>query len=398
MELDKIFQVSEFNEFISTYLESVGQVVIEGELSQLKLSQNRWIFGTIKDDKASVDIFSTVFQITNINQLEEGMLVKIYGVPRLYQKTGRFSVSVSQIVPSGQGALQRAFEKLKAQLEKEGLFDLARKRPLPRFPEKIGLITAKGSQAYNDFIKVLAERMGGIKLIFVPVLVQGADSPKSIVNAIKYLNKEHPELDLMVITRGGGSLEDLIGFNDEGVARAIFASNIPVVSAVGHEGDWSLSDLVADLRASTPSNAAELVVPHRETVALEINHMLEGIVWTLKEHINDYSLQMSELIKRSTDSVKANLDIVSDCIDQFKQQLEKYVLQVESVKTEILGLERLLLALDAKSVLKRGFTMTYANGELLRDTSSISTGEVIKTVLFKGSIDSTINKIQLDDE
>ncbi len=399
MELEKVFQVSEFNEFISTYLEGIGQVTIEGEISQLKVSQNRWIFGTIKDDKASVDIFSTVFQITNLNQLEEGMLVKVYGIPRLYQKTGRFSVSVSQIVPSGQGALQRAFEKLKAQLEKEGLFDVARKRPLPRFPEKIGLVTAKGSQAYNDFVKVLSERMGGLKVVFAPVLVQGKDSPMSVVNAIKFLNNNYPDLDLIVITRGGGSLEDLIGFNDEQVARAIFASNIPIVSAVGHEGDWSLSDLVADLRASTPSNAAELIVPHRDTVALEIDHMLKSALWGLKERINDYYQQVSEAIERSISALETRLDVIHDYLDRFKQQVDAKAMEVKTVKSNVLGLERLLLALDVKSVLKRGFSMTYdRNGKLLKSTALASRGDIIRTVLIDGSIDSTVNSIQSKDD
>ena len=399
MELEKVFQVSEFNEFISTYLEGIGQVTIEGEISQLKVSQNRWIFGTIKDDKASVDIFSTVFQITNLNQLEEGMLVKVYGIPRLYQKTGRFSVSVSQIVPSGQGALQRAFEKLKAQLEKEGLFDVARKRPLPRFPEKIGLVTAKGSQAYNDFVKVLSERMGGLKVVFAPVLVQGKDSPMSVVNAIKFLNNNYPDLDLIVITRGGGSLEDLIGFNDEQVARAIFASNIPIVSAVGHEGDWSLSDLVADLRASTPSNAAELIVPHRDTVALEIDHMLKSVLWGLKERINDYYQQVSEAIERSISALETRLDVIHDYLDRFKQQVDAKAMEVKTVKSNVLGLERLLLALDVKSVLKRGFSMTYdRNGKLLKSTALASRGDIIRTVLIDGSIDSTVNSIQSKDD
>ena len=164
--MEKIFKVSEFNEFINVYLNQVGEITVEGEISQINISQGKWLFMTIKDESSSVEVFGILNTLPNYNLLEEGMLVHIYGVPRLYQKTGRFSISATQIMLAGEGSLKTAFEKLKSRLEKEGLFEKTRKRPLPMFPQKIGLITAKNSQAYYDFIKVLKARMGGIKIYF----------------------------------------------------------------------------------------------------------------------------------------------------------------------------------------------------------------------------------------
>ncbi|MFH2019256.1 MAG: exodeoxyribonuclease VII large subunit, partial [bacterium] len=170
--LTPIFSVSEFNEMVNSHLAVLGDIVVEGEISQLKISQSKWVYITIKDEKASVEVFSMVFRLTNIRSLEEGMLVKVYGKAGIYPKNGRFSIQADQVLPSGEGALKLAYEKLKNQLESEGIFDIARKRPLPMFPSSIGLITAKGSEAYNDFVKVVSERLGGLNISFYPVSVQ----------------------------------------------------------------------------------------------------------------------------------------------------------------------------------------------------------------------------------
>ena len=312
MTEEKIFQVSEFNDFVSTYLEQIGEVVIEGEISEVKISQGKWLFATIKDKESNVDIFGLAFKLSGCDLLEVGMLVHVYGVPRLYKKTGRFSVFVNQIVPAGEGALRLALEKLKSKLEKEGLFDTARKRLLPIFPENIGLITAKGSDAYNDFVKVLKDRMGGLKIQFCPVSVQGKDATGTIISAFGYLNKHHPELDLIVLTRGGGSLEDLQPFNDEGMARAIFSSKIPVVSAVGHEANISVADLVADVRASTPTDAGEQIVRDRVDVVKEINFFTKNIEDKLKG-----------MIKEKNDFVLEHVDVLKSAIEKEVSKLYK---------------------------------------------------------------------------
>lgn len=394
MELDRIFKVSEFNEFISLYLGKVGDVVIEGEISELKVSQNRWVFGVIKDENASVDIFGTIFQLANIKELEVGMLVKVYGVPQLYQKTGRFSVTVTQIIPSGEGALRRAYEKLKAQLDSEGLFALERKRSLPRLPQTIGLVTAKGSQAYNDFIKVLRERMGGLQIKFVPVSVQGKDAPWSIVHALKYLNRHYPTLDLVVVTRGGGSLEDLIGFNNESVARAIFASRIPVVSAVGHEGDWSLADLVADVRASTPSNAAEIVVRAQTEVQREIQYMVDTLGWRLLERIREKIRSSEQVIHSLSDRYTQFITGIKDKIALLAEMFERYYLRYRELMVYADGYQRLLQSYGPDSVVKRGYSITFnSQGKIIRSVKDVAVGELIETRLHDGTITSNATNL-----
>lgn len=419
MELNAVFRVSEFNEFINEYLGQIGEVVIEGELSELKINQNKWVFGTIKDESASIEIFGTVFQLANLRQLEPGMLVRIYGTPRLYEKTGRFSIFVNTIVPSGEGALQIAFEKLKMELEQEGLFDDTRKRVLPRFPQSIGLITAKDSQAYQDFVKVLAERMGGIKICFCPVQVQGKDSPMAVVNAIKRLNSLSPPLDLLVITRGGGSLEDLIGFNDERVVRAIFGSQIPVVSAVGHEGDVSLADLVADLRASTPSNAAELIVPDRKELMRQVESTVQYLDLYLAQSLLeggrsvDYAVKLQQktlesILQQAQSRIRNSYQQMS-LFERLIQQAQFQLQNIQSVLLQSLqaivdqqqirleGITRLLKSLDYQQVLQRGYSITLSStGQPLRRVTGIKPQDHIQTMLQDGTLESVVSKTQND--
>lgn len=418
MPEEKIFKVSEFNEFISTYLSTVGEVIVEGEISEIKVSQSRWLFLAIKDEKSSVEVFSLVFRIKNYDVLEEGMLVHIYGTPHLYQKTARFSIFASQIIPAGEGALRIAFEKLKLKLEREGLFDEARKRPLPAFPERIGLITAKNSHAYSDFIKVLSERMGGIKIYFYPVQVQGRDAVPSILAAFAYFNKNLPDLDLLVLTRGGGSLEDLLSFNDEEVTRAIFSSKIPVVCGVGHEEDVSLADLVADLRASTPSNSAELIVRNKEEVLRQVYSSVSlmdfRLTQLLKEKRQQIFLAVSRLKTGASQRIKDLHFLLSRFIKEFSlfgQKLERIFVDVDICKNQLIkavdfwdqqniikfeSLIRLLRSLDYRRVLERSFSITMdKNGRILKRIKGVKINDGIASLLFNGKIYSRVLKTEI---
>ena len=232
--MEIVYSVSEFLDFINAYLEGVPEVVVQGEISSIKLSQGRWYFITIKDEQSSVDIFAVGSQIPLCRQLEEGMLVNVYGYPKLYKKSGRFSLNATNITPAGEGGLKLAFEKLKLKLEAEGLFDPSRKREITKFPQKIGLITARDSQAYKDFVKVLDARIKGVKIYFYPASVQGRDALKEISAGIAHFNALMPDLDVLVLARGGGSLEDLYTFNTEELARAIYSSKIPIFTCDGH--------------------------------------------------------------------------------------------------------------------------------------------------------------------
>ncbi len=409
---EQIFQVSEFNEYISTYLSQISQVVIEGEISSITISQNKWIYITIKDKTASVEVFATSYQIYNYDQLQQGMLVHIYGTPKLYQKTGRFSVTANRIVPAGEGALRIAFERLKLKLEREGLF--TRKRPLPAFPEHIGLITAKDSRAYSDFVKVLKERMGGIKISFFPVTVQGKDAISSITQAFTYFNTQQ-NIDLIVLTRGGGSLEDLQSFNDEQVARAIFSSKVPVVCGVGHEADISIADFVSDVRASTPSNAAELIVRSRSELLRDITFKTKTIESSLKKLLDQKKQLLRTSVTILQNAIQNEIQNVRSVVNRFTTEfslftrectsfhqkimsIERQLIKVQEYwmkqkKIELTSLTRLLESLDFNKVLARGFSITTdANGKILKSSQTLTQGQPITTTLFHGKIQSEIAK------
>lgn len=413
MKEEKIFQVSEFNEFINIYLGKVGEVVIEGEITECKINQNKWLFITIKDNTSSVEVFGVTFQISGYSVLEPGMLVHVYGSPSLYPKTGKFSVHAKQIVPAGEGALKLAFEKLKEMLKKEGLFDEQRKRIIPEFPERIGLITAKDSKAYGDFIKLLGNRMGGLKIFFYPVNVQGKNSARSIVEAFNYFNNKHLDLNAIVIIRGGGSLEDLQSFNDETVARAIFSSKIPVICGVGHEDDLTISDLVSDRRASTPSNAAELLVRNRSDVLFEIKHNNQTIYDKLINLLNDDNNKIRKCVHSLENAINYQTSIIRSAISTFIKNFSLFkheIIDLEQnlhvVKGRILNgsnfwlkqqqlrienVVRLLNSFDIQKVLKRGFSITFDNnGRVLKTIKYLNKDSHITTNLFDGKISSQV--------
>ncbi len=417
--LSPIFQVHEFNETVGFHLQQLGEVVVEGEISQMRISQGKWLFMTIKDNRASVDIFAPAFRLSTLNALEEGMKVHVYGRASIYTKTGRFSLNASQIVPAGEGALKLAYEKLKIKLEQEGLFDPARKRKLLKFVEKIALITAKNSRAYSDFVKILFERVGGIKIYFYPAQVQGKDSVSSLLEALEYFQTVDLNLDALVITRGGGSLEDLLSFNDESIARAVFASKIPVISGIGHEEDITLIDLVADVRASTPSNAAELLMEEREKIFLQIEQLLakafqanqqqfqiakEKIVYQteiLESFFNNYKSNLGELTKSLEQTMILNLsriDLKKQHLVNLAVQLNKASkFQLETFKQKLAQIERLLSNFDYKQVLQRGFSLTRnEQGKIISSKKHLKIDDQISTQLSDGLIESIITNLRKD--
>ena len=413
MKEEKIFQVSEFNEYINIYLGKVGDVVIEGEIVECRINQGKWLFVTIKDDISSVKVFAVTFKISGYSVLEPGMLVHVYGTPNLYSKTGEFSVYAKQIVPAGEGALRLAFEKLKEKLKNEGLFDELRKRQITEFPERIGLITAKDSKAYGDFIKLLGDRMGGLKIFFYPVSVQGKNSTKSIIKAFNYFNRKQSNLDAIAIIRGGGSLEDLQSFNDENVARAIFSSKVPVICGVGHEDDQTIADLVSDRRASTPSNAAELLVKNKVDVISEIHHNNQIIYNKLISLLNnDYNIirrcvhSLENAINHQTSIIRSTISKFIKNFALFKQEITSFGQNIRIVKGRILrgsdfwlkqqqlrieNLVRLLNSFDVQKILKRGFSITFDDkSKVLRTIKSLNKGSLITTNLFDGKIGSRV--------
>lgn len=372
--------VTQFNQIVNELLDPL-EVIVEGEISQWQVWQGKYIYAAIKDDNALANIFASVFKVKNFNSLKVGMKVVIKGKPSLHIKSGKFSIEVNEITPIGDGALSQAFDILKQKLEDEGLFSKSRKRLIPIYPISIGFITAKDSQAYNDFVKIMDERWCGATIHFYPTQVQGSGSVTSIVEAIEYFNSNftNASLDVLVIARGGGSIEDLISFNDEKVVRAVYASKFPVVSGVGHEGDITLIDLVSDLRASTPSNAAELISPDKQDLKLRLNQF-EG---NLNRNIN--------LIVENT-----NRNLIDLIVD-----LDKSVLKnIDDCETRLSSFTRILNTYDYKNTLKRGFAVIRDNkNDIVKNSLVANKSKTLKIEFQDSEVDVVVkNDITSKDD
>lgn len=270
------FSVSDFIAVSNQVLEmSFPTVEVEGEIASFKINQGKYVFFDLKDDRGSVGCFMMAWQLRVA--LEDGMKVVVSAVPKL-TPWGKFSLTVRTLQPSGEGSLKKSFELLKAKLEKEGLFAEERKRALPVLPQHVAVISSTQAAGYADFVKILNDRWGGLRVDVAHVQVQGADAPDQMIRALEYFNTREALPEVIVVVRGGGSADDLNAFNDEKLVREIAASRVPTLVGVGHEVDVSLVDLAADRRAATPSNAAQILVPDRHEVLQQLRRKIRGVL------------------------------------------------------------------------------------------------------------------------
>ncbi len=367
MSSDPIFSVSDFVAvFNQTISYAYPKVTIIGEISNFRVSKNRWVYFDLKDETASVKFFSTVYQLPG--PLEDGMVLKVVGAPALHPQFG-FSITVSSLQLAGEGTIARAAKLLEAKLEKEGLFKLERKRPLPYPPAKIGLITSGESAAYADFVKILKARWGGIKVELYDVLVQGVDSPAHIVEAIEYFNKSAETPEVLVITRGGGSADDLQSFNTESVTRAVAGSRIPTLVAIGHEVDISIAERAADMRASTPSNAAELLTPDKKHEISALNQLLIVLDKSTSKIIDDQRLE--------TDDRKKNLsELAAGVLDSASRSLKEQ--------------KKLIGFLNPESALKRGYALIKKGSQFVGADDKLNRGDEVDVLLLKQELRAKI--------
>lgn len=337
-------QVSDAIALINQTLEyAYPTIVVEGEVSGFKVNKGQYVFFDIKDAQGSLGCFMMVFQLRI--PLEDGMKVRVVAQPKL-TAWGKFSLTVRDVRPVGEGSLKRAFELLKKKLAAEGLFDPARKRPLPYMPQRIGVISSTEAAGYADFIKIINDRWQGLDIIVANTQVQGDAAPRQIVRAVEYLNGLAEPLDVMVIIRGGGSADDLSAFNDEPLVRAIAASRTPTVVGVGHEVDVSLADMAADVRAATPSNAAQIIVPDRQEVVRDVERSAQ---------------RMMQAMQRRISATRDNLAAYDSRMrDRLQTAYER-----ETARARHL---RLVLAqLDPRHALKRGYAIVRGeDGRVLR--------------------------------
>jgi exodeoxyribonuclease VII large subunit len=388
IDLEPIFSVSDLNDAVNHHLSLLGNITVEGELSRLDVKNGRLIFGSLKDASSSVDIFSMSHLLRNFRQFEPGMLVRVTGTLGLYKQSSRFRIMAQSMVPVGEGALQIAFEKLKAQLDKEGLFAPERKRAIPDWPTNIGLITAKNSSAYYDVIKILSARMGSITIKLLPVTVQGRAAVPSILAAFTYCNQHASSFDVIIMARGGGSLEDLQAFNSEEIARAVFSCKVPVVSAIGHEDNWSLTDYVADVRASTPSNAAELTVRDQQEVISTINTAVQFIKSMIVNRSKQYQSSIDQSIYIIRHLSNKSSDSIKNMIMQINQSIHQKLLLVSK---DIDYLSRINESYDYQKILHRGFSITKnKQGKIIKTVKQVHSQEEIITQLAEGVITSHV--------
>ncbi|MDR3312517.1 MAG: exodeoxyribonuclease VII large subunit [Spirochaetaceae bacterium] len=284
---DAVFSVSQITGVIKDLLEgALSRVTVEGEISNCKLSSTGHLYFRLKDDLAVIEAVMFKGNLHNLNfRPQDGMLVRTTGSVSVYLQRGNYQIVVNSMASVGTGAILQMLEERKRKLAAEGLFDQARKRPLPAFPRTIGVVTSPTGAALRDILQITRRRNPGVSVVVLPCAVQGAEAPAGILRMIHAANYWQMA-DVLIVGRGGGSLEDLLPFSDEGVVRAVAASAIPVVSAVGHEIDWALSDFAADMRAPTPSAAAELVVPEREGIFTEIWHQTQVLEHTVRAKLD----------------------------------------------------------------------------------------------------------------
>ncbi len=316
----QVYTVSDFRAVCNQILETAFTgVVVEGEVASYKVNQGKFVFFDLKDDNASVGCFMMLF--AQRFPLEDGMRVRVRAVPKL-TNWGKFSLTVQQVQPVGEGSLKKSFELLKKKLAEEGLFDAAKKRPLPDKILKIGVISSTQAAGYADFCKILNERWGGLTVLTAHTQVQGMAAADQIIRALKYFN-EHGEVDVIAVIRGGGSADDLAVFNDEALVRAIAASKIPVITGIGHEVDESLCDLAADVVASTPSNAAQMLTRDRREVIASIKSDVKRINNLLNTKIDELTEANRQEIVRIRQEISHKIELLVNDVNGQRKILEQ---------------------------------------------------------------------------
>lgn len=338
------FTVSELIAVINQTLEyAYPSVVVEGEVASFKVSKDKYVFFDLKDDAGVVGCFMMIYQLRM--PLEDGMRVRVVAQPRL-TAWGKFSLTVRDVLPVGEGSIKRAFDLLKGKLEAEGLFDVARKRALPRIPARIGVVASVESAGYADFVKILNHRWSGLHVTVADVQVQGASASGQIIRAIDYFNQQSDLVEVLIVVRGGGSAEDLSVFNEEPLVRAIAGSRIPTLVGVGHEVDTSLCDLAADVRAATPSNAAQILVPDQQELLRDVVHSKRHLLRQIDSRLKDIQRGLGQAAK--------------DMMSRLEHRLEESQQRLRSA-------ERVLKQLGPTVVLRRGYALVRdGQGALVR--------------------------------
>ncbi len=394
-EEQKVLTVSEITRQIKFSLEQrFPRVWVQGEVSNFKRHTSGHLYFTLKDEGAQISV--TMWRSRAESLLfapEDGMKVIARGTITVYPPRGNYQLDVDQLTPIGIGELQLAFERLKKKLAAEGLFDAEHKKPIPEFPERVGIITSETGAALQDVRSVLSRRFPALEVFLLPVRVQGVGAAEEIAQAIHDMNR-NGKVDVMIVGRGGGSLEDLWAFNEEIVARAIYASTIPIVSAVGHETDFSIADFVADLRAPTPCAAADLIVRDR----IELLELIKNYCYTMRGTLAEAIASQRERVQSLVSSYSFNRpkDLVRESaqrVDELERSLTlKFSHLVQLIHQRHLTLQHRLEALSPRAVLRRGYAMVRKRGKLVTSARTLHTGDDAMIHFHDGDVTTKVQR------
>lgn len=398
---EKFYTVTELTREIKFLLESsIPEIWLQGEISNFTHHSSGHMYFSLKDENAQI---SCVMWRSRNQTLfftpQDGMKVIVRGRITVYEKRGNYQLEIMQIQPAGVGELQLAFEQLKNRLREEGLFSPEYKKPLPPYPERIGIVTSPTGAAIRDMITILHRRFPSVEIILNPVRVQGEGAATEIAQAIDEFN-QYGKVDVLIVGRGGGSLEDLWAFNEEVVARAVFRSEIPVISAVGHEVDFSICDFVADLRAPTPSAAAELVVRSREELLEILRKDLKKMTDSLSEGVEYRREKLQNMM--SSYAFRQPLDLVMQHfqrLDEIQRSLNNSILhKTELCREMVNGLTKRLSLLEHRNVLKRGYSLCFrrSDGKLIKKALDLEVRDEIEIDFYEGKALGTVDEISAD--
>ena len=396
----KPIRVGQLNNYIGRVLKtdpSLGNVSVIGEISNLKFHSSGHVYFSLKDETSKVNCFLAASNLERITcPMEEGMEIIASGYISVYERGGYYSLNIRDIEVNGEGQLAIQYEKLKAKLEKEGLFSAEHKKPLPEFPAKIAVVTSETGAAVRDIIRTIKNKNDYVDILVYPVLVQGPAAAQDIANALKDINAHYKDIDVIITGRGGGSMEELWAFNEEIVARSIFASEIPVISAVGHETDFTISDFTADFRAATPTAAAEMAVPDTGELREYLRSKKEELASSLIAQIDLRKNRLSALdpnafskgIATRIAYEQMNADrIIESMADSLKNR-------IASGRDRIELLKALLEAADPKAILARGYSVvTDEKGSVISRADKLKVGQNVTIETGSGSARAEITSI-----
>ncbi len=391
-----IFNVTEVNELVKLLLDgepALQNICVRGELSNYKMYPSGHHYFSLKDADGAIRCVMFRGSAARLQfRPESGMKVLVTGRITVFPRDGAYQLYCSTMTPEGAGELAVAFEQLKAKLYAEGLFDPTHKKPLPAYPERIAVVTSSAGAAVHDMIRILRRRYPIAKVILLPVRVQGAEAPPEIAGAIRYANKWKIG-DVIITGRGGGSMEDLWAFNDERVARAIYASELPVISAVGHEPDVTISDLVADARASTPSNAAEIAVPDQVELLRRLRGAEERMIQSQEDRLTALQRRLDELASKRvmTDHLAYVQDKRMELVHLQQRLGDLSAGLLARKKQDLIGLASALDAMSPLKVLGRGYAMAQdGHGAILKSWRDVTAGETVRVTLGEGGFTCTV--------